>query len=64
MNQEVLRASVLRILSNVTKRVKLLGTQLPVAELFPLVQRNHGPFAANFATVLIDISLLNELEVG
>ena len=60
MNQDALRPSTLKILSNVTKRVKLLGTKLPCAALIKLVHSTYKPFSCNFAVVLVDISILNE----
>ena len=37
-----------------------LGTRLPIPELIPMVAPEFKPFAANFAIVLIDISIRNE----
>lgn len=62
MNREPLRPVILKILSNVTKRVKLLGTKLPCSDLIKLVHSDLKPFACNFAIVMVDISLLNETD--
>jgi hypothetical protein len=62
MNRDILRPMTIKILSNVTKRVKLLGTKLPCVDLIKLVHPSWKPFSCNFAIVLIDISLLNENE--
>jgi hypothetical protein len=62
MNREPLRPAILKILSNVTKRVKLLGTKLPCSDLIKLVHSDLKPFACNFAIVMVDISLLNETD--
>ena len=60
MNKELLRPTILKILANVTKRVKMLGTVLPCSDLIPLVHESYKPFCCNFAAVLIDLGLLHE----
>jgi len=62
MNREALRPTIFKILSNVTKRVKLLGTKLPCADMIPLIHSDLKPFASNFAIVMVDIGLMSETE--
>ena len=53
-NQDDLRESVVRILSNVMQRCKLLKSKLPCAALLSLIEPSMMPFTSNLAIALLD----------
>jgi hypothetical protein len=58
VNKDALRARVMKMFGSLLKRIKNLPSdecEVPLASLFDLMQRQHLPFACNFAMTFVDV---------